>query len=341
MDSKGISVIICCYNSAWVIEETLQYLFNQKISSNISWEIVLVDNNSTDETSIIVKESFSKYNLKNIDARLVFEATPGLTNARNKGVAEARYEYLLFCDDDNFLSEYYLQKVFDIMEGNTSIGACGGKGIALMRECGEPAWFKQHQHSYATGSQNNRISSEPLRLYGAGVCFRKTALNDIKANGFEPQLTGRTGTLLLAGEDTELTSAIKLLGYHLYTSDELQFFHLLQKRRLEETYLLKMYKGFGIAEAVLYFYKRETNRIYNKSTNRELPPYEDFYPIFLFMSFLRFVYYSKQSNLYNKYLYNYNKGVVLGAFRLASKSFKVRKIINQLLKSKRMTKSLD
>ncbi len=333
MDSKkGISVIICCYNSAWVIDETLEYLFCQKINTDINWEILLINNASTDDTEQVVREACLKYNSENkIEIRVVFEAQAGLIYARNTGIRESKYKYILFCDDDNFLFEDYLQKAYGIMEADSSIGACGGKGIALMRECEEPAWFKQHQHSYAINTQKDRFSDEVLRLYGAGICIRKKALDDIKQYGFESLLTGRKGNQLLAGDDTELTSAIKIIGYNLYAADDLQFYHQILKRRLEIPYLLNMYTGFGVAEAVLFFYKRETSRLYNKVYNRKTLS-ENFYPMFLLLSFLRFVYYSKRSNLYNEWLYSYNKGIVKGAFMLFSKTLKVKKIIRRLLK---------
>ena len=250
---RGISIIICCYNSSWIIEETLQYIFSQRLEDATDWEIILVDNASTDGTGELVKKVFTKNRQNFHKCKLVREEKPGLIYARNKGINESQYEYLLFCDDDNLLSENYIQSIFEIMDSDPRIGACGGKGIPFIKGL-EPAWFPKYQTGYAVGSQKRK--GEILQLYGAGICIRKTVLEELKNIGFESILTGRKGNILLAGEDAELTMSAKLIGYKLYASDKLLFQHVLSEKRMTIDYLLKMYYGFGYSDTILFYYRK-------------------------------------------------------------------------------------
>ena len=98
----GVSIIVCCYNSIGRIEHTLAYLAKQKFRTRINVELIVVNNASTDETKKIVtqllKTLFPLWSCSVID-----EMNQGLTYARNAGIKNALYEYLLFCDDDNLL----------------------------------------------------------------------------------------------------------------------------------------------------------------------------------------------------------------------------------------------
>ena len=79
----GVSVVICCYNSAWIIGRTLDALKNQNVRDGLSWEIVLVDNNCIDETVSVAQKTMEGCG---IPFRIVEEKNPGLANARKKGI---------------------------------------------------------------------------------------------------------------------------------------------------------------------------------------------------------------------------------------------------------------
>ena len=104
---QGISVIICCYNSSARLTETIKHISLQK-GVNFPFEIILVDNNSTDDTAKAAEQLFLKFK---INYKLVSESKPGLTYARKCGVLHAKHEILIFCDDDNWLDENYLINV--------------------------------------------------------------------------------------------------------------------------------------------------------------------------------------------------------------------------------------
>ena len=126
--SRGVSIIICCYNSALRLPETLKHLALQQTTA--SWEVIVVNNNSTDATSQVANEEWDKSGVPAI-FRIVEEPTPGLAAARNKGIVEAKYDYLIYCDDDNWLSPNYVADVYELFEKDSTIGIIGGNGTPV------------------------------------------------------------------------------------------------------------------------------------------------------------------------------------------------------------------
>jgi glycosyltransferase involved in cell wall biosynthesis len=243
-NKKGISIIVCCYNSSGRLHKTLAALAKQQFHSAILMEIIIVDNASTDNTSEIALAIWEELNTE-ITIRVVFEPLAGLGNARRKGIDIAEYSIILFCDDDNWLASNYVQGVFDIMQTDVLIAACGGMGIPVF-ETEEPFWFYQYAESFALGSQEiNSEHGRIISLYGAGLAIQKHVIDELYSSGFQLILQGRTGTKLSSSDDTELTNAFVLMGYKLVYSDELKFFHYLPKERLTFEYLKKLFIAFG------------------------------------------------------------------------------------------------
>ena len=95
--TTGVSVIICCYNSVSRLHDTLTHLLKQKYSG-FGFEIIIVDNASTDETSAFAEKLLS--NQTGISYTVVNEPESGLSFARKRGYITAQYGFLLYCDDD-------------------------------------------------------------------------------------------------------------------------------------------------------------------------------------------------------------------------------------------------
>lgn len=260
----GISVIICCYNSSRRLKDVLLALVKQEFNSQIRWEVILVDNASTDNTSSIALSVWETLDT-DVEFRVTYEASPGLANARQKGIDEARYEYLVFCDDDNWLYPDYLQGVFNILQSDSSVAACGGIGIPVF-ETSRPSWFDEYAEAFATGTQEiDAEKGELLNLYGAGIAIKKSSLDLLDLAQFNPYMKGRVGTKLSSSEDTELTYALILIGQKLHFSGELKFYHYLPKERLEFSYLKKLFVAFGNDGPVRnLYYANISNRFFHK-----------------------------------------------------------------------------
>lgn len=251
---KGISVIVCCYNSASRIKDTLDHLAKQELNG-IKAEVIVVNNNSSDDTAAIAASCWVSWNAA-IPMRIIDEPTPGLSSARHTGIKNAVFDYVVFCDDDNWLSEQYLLTAFLIFESDSKIGALGGMGIPVY-EIEPPATVRKHVAQYAVGPQaaaSGDVTLSKGYLYGAGIAIRKSAYEYLIKKGFKFTLTGRIGQTLTSGEDFELCQAIILTGYTLYYDSTLTFKHYLTRNRLNENYLFRMNKGFGYSIAFLYPY---------------------------------------------------------------------------------------
>lgn len=104
---EGISIVICCYNSAKRLPKTLFHLSKQKLESGAEVEIIVVDNASTKNTFDVSKTEWGKYSSKAI-FRNMKQPISGQTAALEMGVNAALYNYILPVDDDNWLDESFL-----------------------------------------------------------------------------------------------------------------------------------------------------------------------------------------------------------------------------------------
>ena len=238
----GVSVIICCYNSGWVIARCLEALRKQQTPLSLKWEIVLVDNNCADDTVRIAESCMSG---SDIDYRVVQESEPGLANARAKGISVVKYKYVVFCDDDNLLCSNYLHYVYSKFESDSKIGAIGGKGIPEF-ECDPDPRILPRLEGYAIGSQLHHKNW----LFGAGMALRTDVVRDIYTKQ-KRYLVGRKGGELLSGDDTELAYAVVLRGYKTQPTDDISYTHVLRANRLTWEYCQKMFLGFDKAEGPL------------------------------------------------------------------------------------------
>lgn len=255
---KGVSVIICCYNSAQRITQTLQHLAAQK-TNDLVWEVIVVDNNCTDSTVQLANEFAENY--PNLSLKVVKEPIAGLSHARERGVEEASFETIIFCDDDNWLADDYVLNAYNLMNSDHSIGILGGN---IKAEFGgqEPTWFGEYSGGYAIGEQA-KPDSDTLEdkkwVFGAGTVLRKELFAQLKSLSIELLLTGRKGNKLLAGDDSELCSIAILLGYKVVASSSLNLKHFVPANRLTLEYARNLYKGFGASLVVLNAYEHVIN----------------------------------------------------------------------------------
>jgi glycosyltransferase involved in cell wall biosynthesis len=245
MKPDGISIIICAYNAAARIEKTLEALQRQQFNQTINWEVIVIDNASTDNTAEIAETTWRRSPLTGI--RIVREDQPGLMYARHCGLKAAAYEIVSFIDDDNWVEQQWVEKIYNIFSADEKTGACGGK-IEAVFEKGEPDWFGLFENSFAVGSQAasaGYVDDAKGFLWGAGLSFRKSLWTTLQQRGFKNLTVGRQGKSITAGEDTELCYAFRLLGYKLYYSPDLLLKHFMPESRMQFSYLEKMCEGFG------------------------------------------------------------------------------------------------
>ena len=265
---KGISIILCCYNSASRLPKTLEYLAKQEIKTDIPVELIIVNNASTDGTKEVALLEWKKY-ATHFSFRMLDEDTPGQMFARQKGVQEAQYEYVLFCDDDNWLQPDYLQKAFDLMESNARIGALSGQSIAVS-DIDLPEWFPDFEAGYAVGKLANKSGdiSNKGWMWGAGMMTRRTLISKALDKNHPFLNQGRTGNILTSGDDCEICKRILLLGYILYYDSSLALYHYLPPNRLTWAYKKKLFDGFESSNAILAKYNDIRHEMYKSNLRK-------------------------------------------------------------------------
>ncbi len=251
----GISVILCCYNSSKRLPKTLKYLANQKVSKNLNWELVLVNNNSSDNTSIVAQKLWENYDT-DVPLNIVDESKAGLSFARDKGIKTAKFDILLFCDDDNWLDSNYIDNVFDKFKKHPNLGAVGGWCDAVF-EGEKPEWFDLFSGNFAVGrpmEKSGFLEKPNSYLYGAGMALSRQAYKHLVKKGFKNILTDRKGKQLSSGGDVELIYALRLIGYDVYFDDELHFYHYMPDQRMSWEYLNRLRESMYWSNFVLGIY---------------------------------------------------------------------------------------
>lgn len=253
MITKGFSIVICCYNSASRLPATLRHIAALEIPENVPCELIIVNNACTDNTEQIAIAEWNQYTTA-INFSIVQESTPGLSYAREKGFFEARYEYVILCDDDNWLSPQYLVQSAKLFDKHPGIGVLGGKGLGVC-EIDPPEWFHLSK-LFAVGEQ--AAQSGPVgekKVYGAGAIVRNSAYQKLLKAGFKWLLTDRLKDLLSSGGDFELCYAIYLAGYEIWYDKELTFKHYFPKERLTLPYYYDYIRASVKCLSVLDGYK--------------------------------------------------------------------------------------
>lgn len=249
---KGITVILCTFNGAARLPKTIDHLAAQKVSGDLNWELIVVDNASTDRSSEVVKTSWEQHNNNpRVSLNLALENTPGKLFAFQKGIALAKYEYFIICDDDNWLKADYVQTAFDILEKNMRIGALGGQALAATTSI-LPYWFKAVQEGYAVGTQAKNtgdVTSKGM-LWGAGLSSRTQLYKDMY-DDFPSLLIDKNDHRILTAEDSEYCLRLVLKGYQLYYDSRLSLQHYIPDGRLTLTYKNSLFDNFKKANLII------------------------------------------------------------------------------------------
>jgi glycosyltransferase involved in cell wall biosynthesis len=252
---QGFSVIICCHNGATRLPTTLAHLMVQEPPMT-PWEVVLINNRSTDGTAEVARSCWQN---GPAPLSIIDEPRLGMRYARERGLAEAKYAFLGYVDDDNWVARDWVRAACDVFSSNSNLGAVGSIRTPAC-EASPPAWFANcHSLCAVLTDRDLEQIQEPLEyLPGAGLCVRKTAWEKLIQNGFRSQLTGSIGKKLQGGEDVELTRALRLSGWKLRIDQRLRLQHFMPSHRLQWTYLRRLQRNYGASDVVLDAYSQHS-----------------------------------------------------------------------------------
>lgn len=259
---NGISVIICTYNGAARLKDTLTHLSRQKVNPMLQWEVIVIDNNSRDNSFEIGTKIWKELNAA-APLKTLKEPKPGKSNALAKGISESNYDLLLICDDDNWLNENYIQLAYEHMREHPRTGVLGGQGIAFV-DGPKPAWFDSYENVFAVGRQLKKsgLANKRKYLFGAGMVIRKSIYEKIDEAAHTLFLTCRKGNELSSGGDSETCLLALQLGYDLYYDERLQFTHFIPSARLHWSYCVEMIsKGFANPQIYYAMYEYGFNAV--------------------------------------------------------------------------------
>jgi len=231
--SPGVdaSIIVCTYNRAASLRDTLAALRAQQAAADCSWEVVVVDNNSSDTTRATVEQAQRDWPR----LRYEFEGAQGLSHARNHGIACARGEVLLFTDDDVLPEPDWLAVTLAGM-ARYQADACGGY-IAPIWETPPPSWLTERFFGFLAirtdRTDDFPISDVSQAPFGANMAFRRQVFTRV---GMFDTTRGRTGKLLSSGEDIELFERLLAAGLKPYFLGMSKVHHKVESYRLRKAY---------------------------------------------------------------------------------------------------------
>lgn len=240
-----LSVLIPSHNPRLpLLIQVLEALCQQTLAPE-RWELVLIDNASDPPLS----ETLLYWHP---DARLVREPALGLTQARLRGIAEARGELLVWVDDDNVLHPGYFKAAVEAFEANPRLGAAGGPSMACYAEP-PPVWFVEGLVPLGCrdhGDQPLWMSwvdqphqYPPAAPIGAGLVIRKQAMQvwaDAVTCDPDRLSLGRRGTALSSGEDNDINLTLLRAGWELAYLPQLRVTHVIPAARLTLDYQKRM-----------------------------------------------------------------------------------------------------
>jgi glycosyltransferase involved in cell wall biosynthesis len=250
----GVSLVICCHNGAKRLPTTLAHLTAQN-PPGTPWEVLLVDNGSTDDTADVARACWQD---GPAPLRIIDEPCVGVRHARARGLGEAKYPLVGFVDDDNWLHHDWLRVANEVMLSDSNLGAVGSIRTPAC-EVPPPAWFVDVHSLYAvlTDRELEQIERPVEYLLTAGLCVRKAAWENLLKNGFRHQLDGKTGRLLQGGgEDVELTRALLLSGWTLRTDARLRLRHFIPSHRLQWMYVRRLQRNYSASDVLLDAYSQ-------------------------------------------------------------------------------------
>jgi glycosyltransferase involved in cell wall biosynthesis len=244
--SIDFTVAVPTYNGADRIVQLLDKLRSQINTENFSWEILIVDNNSKDNTAQIVQKYQENWS-ERYPLKYYFEAEQGAAFARRRAVYEALGEWIGFLDDDILPDENWVAAAYSFGKEHPEAGAYGGQ-IHAEFDASPPDNFKRIQSFLAIrerGSKPHLYQPERLVLPPSAsvVVQRKAWLESLPS---QPLLKGRVGKSMMGGEDFEIMLHLHQANWEIWYNPAMQAYHKIPQWRLERKYLLSLVRGAGI-----------------------------------------------------------------------------------------------
>ncbi|MCT7973009.1 glycosyltransferase [Laspinema olomoucense] len=242
MPQPDISAIICTHNRDFYLGAAIDSLLQQDFPN---FEIIVVDNGSSDRTKEVVAQRESDSRVK-----YIYEPTLGLSFARNTGFKQARSQILAYLDDDAIASPQWLRTLWNAYQQNEKLAIAGGKVTLIWPEGVQaPVWLSpglaENLGAYDLGDQITLIREPGLTPRGLNYSIRRAFLE--KVGGFDLNL-GRVGKSLLSNEELHMTELALNQGWEVAYLPEAIAAHNVAPERLKRSWFLSRGWWQGISE---------------------------------------------------------------------------------------------
>lgn len=240
-----LTAIICTYNRAKYIGNLLESVAANDLAKD-EYEILLVDNNCTDNTRAIC-EAFAATH-RDVRFRYVTEPEQGLSAARNKGIKEAKGEVIVYIDDDALVDTWYLRTYAEWFAMHPETMACGGP-IEPLYETEEPSWMTPYTKALLTAWMNygDKVREYPKGRYpgGGNAAYRKEVFDKV---GLFNTALGRKGGNLMGSEEKDIFDKMHALGMQVLYLPTPVLHHIIPQTKLEPDYFNRLTTQIGISE---------------------------------------------------------------------------------------------
>jgi len=241
------SVVIATYNRADELRRTLQSLL--RLRTTAGWEIIVVDNNSTDHTPSVVRDAAAT---SPAPVRYVQEHVQGRSAALNAGITAARGAIIVTTDDDVRVGPDWLERAGEALDG-LQCDYIGGRVLPLWGGP-RPAWLSDRSGPHWAVIALLDYGDTPFELttkmpLGVNMAFRREAFE--VAGGWDSRIGRKAGTLL-GQEVREWCIRARARGVRGYYAPALVVQHLIPADRLNTRYFRRWFYWRGISRALLF-----------------------------------------------------------------------------------------
>lgn len=255
MPKPDISVIVPTYNRADLLPGCLQSLADQTLSAE-RYEVIIVDNNSTDHTKTIAKVFADKHR----HFSLIGERTLGRSHAVNTGVRHAKADYVAFTDDDTKAFPDWLERIVASFSEIEPTPVVVGGEIRPVYEKPPPDWFSDSYEAFSLGDQKHFLQS---REECYSICGNNMAVNRVillELGGFATYF-GHVGRKLRMGDDTEIILRVYERFPHIWYDPDIRVQHWVPAGRMRVLYRLRRFYQGAVVSSQL-----EGTRIFSRKT---------------------------------------------------------------------------
>lgn len=247
-----LTIVIPTYNSADRLHRVFDHLAHQEQTAAIRWEVIVVDNNSTDDTAEVVRLAQLEQRLP-VPLHYCFEERQGAAFARQRGVDRARGQWVGFLDDDNLPAPNWVAQAIAFARDHPHIGGFGSQIHGVFAVDTLPEGFERIQAFFAIVERGKR--PKPYHLHqkllppSAGLVVKRQAW--ITAVPRRLILHGRTTNTMLTSEDLEALIYMQRAGWELWYNPAMEVNHHIPPHRLDRDYLIPFFRGIGLSRYVI------------------------------------------------------------------------------------------